>query len=74
MYEQGGCSTISTKKNLHVYFDSSAGTFDRIIFGAGENSYHVEVRLEDLKNVISYELAEWGIIRFKHFLDVLEER
>lgn len=57
-YEQGGCSPIGTTKNLYVYFDTSAGNFERIIFGAGENSYHVEVRLEDLKDVINFELAD----------------
>ena len=40
------------------YFDTSAGNFEKIIFGTGENSYHVEIRLEDMKDVISYELAD----------------
>ena len=57
-YEQGGCSPVATLKNLPVYFDQSAANLDTIIFGAGENSYHVEVTLEELKKAINFQLAD----------------
>lgn len=57
-YEQGGCSPIATANNLPVYFDKSAGNFDKIIFGAGENSYHVEIALEELKKAVDIKLAD----------------
>ena len=57
-YEQGGCSPVATLKRLPVFFDQSAANFDKIIFGAGENSYHVEVALEELKKAIDFQLAD----------------
>lgn len=57
-YEQGGCSPVGTIKNLPVFFDESASQYDKIIFGAGENSYHVELTLDELSKAIDFTLAD----------------
>ena len=57
-YEQGGCSPVGTLNNLPVFFDESASRFEKIIFGAGENSYHVEITLNELKKAIDFTLAD----------------
>ena len=57
-YEQGGCSPVATLKKLPIYFDQSAADFEKIIFGAGENSYHVEVALDELKKAIDFSLVD----------------
>ncbi len=57
-YIHGGCSPIGMKKFFKTTIDSSAKNFNTIIFSAGKIGYQVEVNLEDLKKVISFELSD----------------
>ncbi len=57
-YIHGGCSPIGMKKSFSTTIDKSAANFDTIIFSAGKIGYQVEISLEDLKNVISFSLAD----------------
>lgn len=57
-FSQGGCSPIATSKELPVFFDQSAADFDTIIFGAGENSYHVKISLNEVKKAVDFQLAD----------------
>ncbi|MBQ9267849.1 MAG: Cys-tRNA(Pro) deacylase [Clostridia bacterium] len=55
-YIHGGCSPIGMKKFFKTTFDISAKEFETIIFSAGKIGYQVEVSLEELKNVIAFQL------------------
>ncbi|HBN83578.1 MAG TPA: Cys-tRNA(Pro) deacylase [Clostridiales bacterium] len=57
-YVHGGCSPIGMKKSFCTTIDSSANHFKTILFSAGKIGHQVEVDLEDLKKVISFNLAE----------------
>ena len=57
-YIHGGCSPIGMKKFFQTTIDSSAKNFDTILFSAGKIGYQVEVGLEDLAQVIQFELKE----------------
>lgn len=57
-YVHGGCSPIGMKKFFKTTIDESAQQFDTIMFSGGKIGYQVEVRLEDLKRVIQFELAD----------------
>ena len=57
-YIHGGCSPIGMKKTFSTTIDKSAANFDTIIFSAGKIGYQVEISLEDLKNIISFSLAD----------------
>ena len=58
-YIHGGCSPIGMKKLFKTVIDSSAETWETIIFSAGKIGYQVEVAPGDLKKVIPYEF--WDI-------------
>ena len=55
-YIHGGCSPIGMKKFFKTVIDSSASSFDTIIFSAGKIGYQVELSLESLEKVIKFEL------------------
>lgn len=57
-YIHGGCSPIGMKKLLKTVIDSSAETWETIIFSAGKIGYQVEVAPADLKKVIPYEFGD----------------
>ena len=57
-YIHGGCSPIGMKKLFKTVVDSSAESFDTIIFSAGKIGYQVELSLSQLKKVIRLELAD----------------
>ena len=57
-YIHGGCSPIGMKKFFKTTLDISATNFDSIIFSAGKIGYQVEVKLEDLKNLIQYSTED----------------
>ena len=57
-YIHGGCSPIGMKKFFTTTLDSSAKEFETIFFSAGKVGYQVEVKLEDLKKMIRFEMAE----------------
>lgn len=57
-YIHGGCSPIGMKKFFKTVIDSSAETWETIIFSAGKIGYQVEVAPADLKKVIPYEFGD----------------
>jgi len=57
-YIHGGCSPIGMKKQFKTVIDSSAAEFETIIFSGGKIGYQVELPLEELRKVISFELAD----------------
>ncbi len=57
-YIHGGCSPIGMKKFFTTTIDETAKNFDTIIFSAGKIGYQVEMSLEDLSKVISYNYAD----------------
>ena len=57
-YIHGGCSPIGMKKQFKTVIDVSAQNFETIIFSAGKIGYQVELRLDDLRKVIDFELKD----------------
>ncbi len=46
------------KKFFTTTLDVSAKTFETIFFSAGKVGYQVEVKVEDLKKMIRFEMAD----------------
>ena len=57
-YIHGGCSPIGMKKYFKTVIDNTALGHETIIFSGGKIGYQVELSLESLKKVISYELED----------------
>lgn len=57
-YIHGACSPVALKEKMKVFFDSSAALHEMIIFGAGENGYHVELSLDELEKALEFILVE----------------
>lgn len=57
-YVHGGCSPIGMKKFFKTTIDKSAEEFETIMFSGGKIGYQVELKLEDLKKVIRFEMAD----------------
>ncbi|MBO4795781.1 MAG: Cys-tRNA(Pro) deacylase [Verrucomicrobia bacterium] len=57
-YVHGGCSPVGMKKLFRTVIDQSAGNFETIIFSAGKIGYQVQVTLENLKQLVPFELAD----------------
>ena len=57
-YIHGGCSPIGMKKQFKTVIDVSAQNFETIIFSAGKIGYQVELRLDDLRKAIDFELKD----------------
>lgn len=57
-YIHGGCSPIGMKKQFKTVIDITAQNFDTIIFSAGKIGYQVELSLEELKEIIEFELRK----------------
>ena len=57
-YIHGGCSPIGMKKFFTTTVDSSAQSFDTIIFSAGKIGYQIELALNDLAKIINFQLKE----------------
>lgn len=57
-YMHGGCSPIGMKKIFTTTVDESAADREMIIFSAGKIGYQVEMRLEDLKKIIQFNLCD----------------
>ena len=57
-YIHGGCSPIGMKKFFRTTIDSSAESFDTIMFSGGRIGCQVETSLSELSKVIKYELAD----------------
>lgn len=56
-YIHGGCSPIGMKKFFTTTIDSSAKNFNTIIFSAGKIGYQIEMSLDNLKKIITFEIA-----------------
>ena len=46
------------KKNFKTVIDRKALEFNTIIFSGGKIGYQVEISLENLKKIISYEIED----------------
>ena len=57
-YIHGGCSPIGMKKFFKTTIDESALKFDTIMFSGGKIGYQVEMKLDDLKKVIQFNLGD----------------
>ena len=57
-YMHGGCSPIGMKKYFPTFIDSSAPSYDHIIYSAGKIGYQVSTSLEDLSKIIRFEIAD----------------
>ena len=57
-YIHGGCSPIGMKKQFQTTIDTTALTFQTILFSAGKIGYQVELTLPDLKKVLKFTLND----------------
>lgn len=57
-YIHGGCSPVGMKKNFKTVIDQSATNFATIIFSAGKIGYQIELSLDELRSVISFNLED----------------
>lgn len=57
-YVHGGCSPIGMKKQFKTFLHKTGTDFSTIMFSAGKIGYQVEVAPEDLKSVLSLEVAD----------------
>ena len=57
-YIHGGCSPIVMKKQFKTTIDISATKFNTIIFSGGKIGYQVEISLNELKKIITFELND----------------
>ncbi len=57
-YIHGGCSPIGMKKQFRTVIHESASTLEKIFFSGGKIGFQVEVRVEDLKKVLKFDLAD----------------
>ena len=61
-YIHGGCSPIGMKKPFPTFIDSSALSFDTIIFSAGKIGYQVETSLTELKRAVPFSAADLTVM------------
>ncbi len=57
-YVHGGCSPVGMKKFFKTVIHVSAAERESILFSGGKIGYHVELSLEELKKVISFDLED----------------
>ncbi len=57
-YIHGGCSPIGMKKSFTTVIDNSVESIETIIFSAGKVGYQVELKVDDLNNVIRFQTAD----------------
>lgn len=57
-YIHGGCSPIGMKKAFPTVVDETVILLDTMMFSAGKIGFQVEVRPEDLKSIIPYDIAD----------------
>lgn len=57
-YIHGGCSPIGMKKPFQTTIDTTALTFQTILFSAGKIGYQVELTLPDLKKALNFTLND----------------
>ena len=57
-YIHGGCSPIGMKKPFHTVVDETVLLCDTMMFSAGKIGYQVEMKPEDLKKMVDYDIAD----------------
>ncbi|NTU88720.1 MAG: Cys-tRNA(Pro) deacylase [Actinobacteria bacterium] len=57
-YVHGGCSPVGMKKPFPTVLDETAVLFDTIIFSGGRIGCQLQLSIDDLGNVVSYELGD----------------
>ena len=57
-YIHGGCSPIGMKKVFKTFFHETATQFDTIFFSAGKIGYQVEVHLDDVRKILTFEVCD----------------
>jgi len=57
-YIHGGCSPIGMKKFFTTTIHETAKECETIIFSGGKIGYQVELKLEDLAKVISFQVQD----------------
>lgn len=57
-YIHGGCSPIGMKKKFPIIIDSQVLKNNELIFNAGKIGYQVSIKLDDLKNIINFSIAD----------------
>lgn len=57
-YIHGGCSPIGMKKYYITTIDKTVEDFDTFIFSAGKIGYQVEINVETLKKIISFNVDD----------------
>ena len=57
-YIHGGCSPIGMKKVFPTVIHKTAADFETILFSGGKIGYQVELKLEALRKIVRFELAD----------------
>ena len=57
-YIRGGCSPIGMKKVFPTVIHKTAADFETILFSGGKIGYQVELKLEALRKIVRFELAD----------------
>ncbi len=57
-YIHGGCSPVGMKKFFTTTFDSQAEIPEKVMFSAGRIGFQVELKLDDLRKVIPFTVAD----------------
>lgn len=57
-YIHGGCSPIGMKKQFTTVIDETAILYEKIFFSAGKIGYQIEMKYEDLEQIIEHTLAD----------------
>lgn len=57
-YVHGGCSPIGMKKAFPTVIDETVLLCETMMFSAGKIGYQVEMKPEDLKQVVDYAIAD----------------
>lgn len=57
-YIHGGCSPIGMKKLFPTVIDETVELCETMMFSAGKIGYQVEMKPEDLKQLVPYETAD----------------
>lgn len=57
-YLRGGCSPVGMKKQYPTYIEESAQLFEKICVSAGKRGFLMQLKPEDLKNLIHAEYVD----------------
>ncbi|MBN1299972.1 MAG: Cys-tRNA(Pro) deacylase [Melioribacteraceae bacterium] len=57
-YIKGGCSPIGMKKQFTTFIDETASLWDRIFVSAGVRGSQIFLSPDDLRNLVSAQIAE----------------